>query len=170
MTTIEVTEQARARLHELAVARGEPDHVTVEKVLRDIRTIFLHAPREEFEFGMENDFVKALEEEVAQYNMLAIECIAHVILEREAHPEVASEALRWLGSIDHPESRQLRLKLLETCLQDPSRWVRDGAALGLDVIGDRHAIPALKAAVAQESIQELRKDLASVLRRLEQMP
>ena len=37
MTTIEVTEQARARLHELAVARGEPDHVTVEKAIELLR-------------------------------------------------------------------------------------------------------------------------------------
>lgn len=37
MLTIEVTEQARARLHELAMTRGEPEHVTAEKAFELLR-------------------------------------------------------------------------------------------------------------------------------------
>ena len=37
MTTIEVTEETRARLRELATTRGEPEHVTAEKAIELLR-------------------------------------------------------------------------------------------------------------------------------------
>ncbi len=37
MTGIELTEHVRARLQELAITRGEPEHVTVEKAIELLR-------------------------------------------------------------------------------------------------------------------------------------
>jgi len=145
---------------------GVSDH---EVLLRDIQLLFRNAAYEDFEFGIESGFVRSLESMVAEHGIKAVEAMAHIILTRKATDRVISEALRWLGEVDHPESYLLRLVLLVTCLRDPSRWVRDGAALGLEDMNDRRAIPALRAAVAREPIHELRKDIESVLQRIEQM-
>jgi len=137
------------------------------QVLREIQTLFRTAIHDDFEFGMESDFITSLEVSVEKYGVTAVQAIANIILSDQAKPQVAAEALRWLGDIDHQESYLLRRRLLEKCLSHVSRWVRDGAALGLDAMDDRHAIPYLKAAIAREPNQELRKDINKILVRLE---
>ncbi len=137
------------------------------KLLQDIRALFRQASHEDFEFGMESEFIRGLESRVARHGVRAIQAIAHIILTGKAEDRVAAESLRWLGGIQHEESHLLRLRLLEESLHFQSSWVRDGAALGLDVLNDRNAIPALKAAIAQEPLKGLRRDMERVVQRLE---
>jgi HEAT repeat protein len=85
----------------------------------------------------------------------------------QVNAEVASEAMRWLGHIDHPITYRSRLHLLERSLHNSSARVRDGAGLGLASLDDPHAIPYLKQAIEREQYQELRHDLKQVVIQLE---
>jgi hypothetical protein len=122
-----------------------------------------------FEDGMESEFINELVASIQTHGTEAVEAIRRMILEQKVRPLVAFEALRWLGRLSHPESYRARLLLLETCLDSPSRLVRDGAALGLASMKDTHAIPYLREAIAREQIQDLRKDMEAVLVRLENL-
>ncbi|GEM_PF-3472788 len=123
----------------------------------------------DFEDGMESEFINELITSIQIHGTEAVEAIRRIILEQNVRPLVAFEALRWLGRISHPESFRDRLFLLETCLENPSRLLRDGAALGLVSLKDAHAIPYLRKAIAREQIQDLRKDMEAVLARLENL-
>ncbi len=135
----------------------------------ELEALFQACANEDFEDGMESEFIGELISSIRIHGTKAIEAIRRIILEQNAKPVVAFEALRWLGRVTHPESYRSRLFFLESCLDHPSRWVRDGAALGLASMKDTHAIPRLREAIAQEKIQDLRRDLEAVLLRLENL-
>lgn len=133
---------------------------------QELEALFQAYANEDFEDGMESEFISELISSIRIHGTKAIEAIRRIILELNVKPLVAFEALRWLGRIAHPESYRSRLFFLETCLDSPFRLVRDGAALGLASMKDAHAIPYLREAIARERIQDLRKDLEAVLVRL----
>lgn len=114
-----------------------------------------------FEDGMESDFSKELVRLVRQYGKAAMGEIAAVVVD-PVDAEIAAEALRWIGRVDHPPSRQERLSLLERCLSSPSILVRDGAALGLAALDDPRALPSLQEAIDRETYPALREDLEQV--------
>jgi len=123
-----------------------------------IEALFRAYSNEDFEDGMESEFIRELAASLRIHGTKTVESIRRIILEQNVTPHVAFEALRWLGRVSHPESYRSRLFFLETCLASPSRLVRDGAALGLASMKDSHAIPYLREAVAREKIQDLQKD------------
>lgn len=125
------------------------------------------AKEEEFEDGMESEFSKGLRSMVTAYSKRAIEAMTHLIVYEKVNPEVASEALRSLGSLEDAESYQYRQWLLERALQCSSPVVRDGAALGLASMDDSHAIAYIRQAVNREECSELREDMEQVLVQLE---
>lgn len=133
-----------------------------------IEALFNSYADEQFEDGMDNEFVHELTALVIRYDTKAVNCIADRIAMNRANPQVISEALRWLGQIRHPVSHRSRLSLLEGNLRSPSRWIRDGAALGLASMKDTHAVPYLREAIRKEQIPDLRDDLELVLDTLEQ--
>ena len=125
------------------------------------------AKEEEFEDGMENEFSRELRSLVTGYGNRAIEAMTHLIVYEKVNPEVASETLRSLGSLEDAESYRYRRWLLERALQCSSPVVRDGAALGLAFMDDPHAIEYLRRAVDLERCGELRNDMRLVLEQLE---
>jgi len=133
----------------------------------EIEALFIAGKEEYFEDGFESDFSRGLVSCVQKYGDDAIEAIACFIVYEKVSPEVASEALRWLGEINHPESYKFRLWLLERSLSCPSSRVRDGAILGLSYLNDPHAITYLEQAIEKEKITELREDMKQVLAQLE---
>ena len=68
--------------------------------------------------------------------------------------------------MSHTESYQSRVSLLELSLSHTSRWVRDGAALGLAAIKDIHSILYLCDAIEKENNKDLKIDMIDVLDRL----
>jgi len=153
------------------------DTKTASALKRDKRTDFLNIDQklealfqacanEDFEDGMESEFISELISSVRIHGTKVVEAISRIILEQTVKPLVAFETLRWLGRVSHPESYRPRLFLLETCLDSSSRLMRDGAALGLASMKDTRAIPYLREAVAREKIQDLQKDMEAVLFRL----
>lgn len=132
-----------------------------------VETLFQAYANEDFDDGMESEFISEIVSLVQKYGAQAVEAIKPIIITQNVKPYVAFEVLRWLGRINHLESHRSRLLFLEMCLDNPSRLVRDGAALGLASMKDAHAIPYLREALAQEKIQDLRKDMETVLWRIE---
>ena len=96
-----------------------------------------------------------------------MEVLAYLIVYEKVNAEIASEALRWLGRMDHPVSYHYRLWLLERGLRCSSAIVRDGATLGLASLDDHHAVTYLKQTIQREPCEELRKDMGQVLIQLE---
>ncbi len=139
-----------------------------EKQLRNnIEILFSIYVHEEFEDGMDNEFIEELRLYILKYGTKAIDAIANIIANGSVKPLVIFEALRWLGSITPTCAYRSRLLLLERSLRSPSRWIRDGAALGLASMEDVSSIPDLRNAIDKEKIQDLRKDMETVLHHLE---
>lgn len=138
-----------------------------EDLDRKIEALFAAAKEQDFEDGMESEFSKGLGSLIKKYGDDAMEGLAYFIVYEKVNAEVASEALRWLGRIDHPTSYHFRLWLLERSLLCSSARVRDGAALGLASLDDPHAISYLKQAIQREGCSELREDMEQVLTQLE---
>lgn len=129
--------------------------------------MFISGKYEFFEDGMESRFSKGLVSAIEKYGELAIEIISDLILSEKVSPEVASEALRWIGKIEHNATYENRLYLLEQSLKCSSARVRDGAILGLSFLNDFSAIDSIKKAIQSENIKLLRKNMKQVLEQLE---
>ena len=137
-----------------------------EEIGQEIEALFIKAREERFEDGMESDFSSGLISMIRMCGNAAIEVIAKLILYERVNPEVASEALRWIGHIEQASTYTDRLWLLERSLRCSSARVRDGVALGLASLDDPHAIPYLKQAIQREQCEELREDMEQVLAQL----
>jgi hypothetical protein len=133
----------------------------------EIYNLFKASEEQNFEDGMETEFSKKLILLIKKYANEAIDIIAGLILYEGVNAEVASEALRWLGNIDHAPSYRFRLWLLERSLRCPKARIRDGAILGLSFLNDPNAISYLKSAIEQEKCTGLRQDMEQVLAQLE---
>lgn len=131
-----------------------------------MRALFTAAKEEVFQDGYESEFSKELISLVSRYGEQAMEPIIRLIVNEQVNPEVAAEALRWLGEIEEPLSRSSRRWLFERSLYSSSSRVRDGAILALASLDDPHAIPYLRRAIEQESCPELREDMEQVLEQL----
>ena len=150
-------------------SQERPRNITAqEEPLREIiKDLFWKAKEVAFEDGMETQFSKELIRLVKRHGKSAMEVITTLIVNENVDAEAASEALRWLGRMDHPPSYCDRRWLLEQSLFSLSALIRDGAALGLASLDDPHAIPYLQQAIEQEKYASLCEDLGQVLEQLE---
>ncbi len=139
----------------------------LEEIRHNTKALFEAAKDQHFEDGMESEFSNKLVCLIEKHSHVALAAMAHLIISEMVNDEVASEALRWLGRMDHPPTYHARLQLLERSLFSPSARVRDGAALGLASMDDPHAITYLKQAIQKETLTELSRDLQQVLMQLE---
>lgn len=156
----------------LSVLRQPVDNATVfelnpAKLRRSIENLFISARDEIFEDGMESRFSTELVSTIARYGDYALEVIESLILSESAIPEVASEALRWIGDTEHKATHEIRLRLLERSLSCSSPIVRDGAVLGLSFMSDPRAIGSLRDALKREDSKLLRRYMEQVLEELE---
>jgi hypothetical protein len=131
-------------------------------------TLLYEAAKEEiFEDGMESNFTRGLSTLVEGHGADAIVVLARLTKSGNRNDEIAAETLRWAGRLDDPSSYEARLSLLERSLGDDSARVRDAAAVALASMDDKHALPALRAAIAREKYAELRDDMEQILAQLE---
>jgi len=164
--------QLSKQVHELAEQRELPASSTKrldvgEEMISQIETLFEAAREIHFEDGMENDFSGELIRLVRQHSNLTIDTLAHLVITEKVNARVASEALRWLGCMDDPDTYRARLWLLERSLYCSSARVRDGAALGIAFMDDPRAAEHLREAIKREPVAELKRDLEQVLKQLE---
>ncbi len=130
------------------------------------RSVFEQGAEEKFEDGMESEFSRELESLVKAYGAASKPILARLLEDASISPAVWAEALRCLGRLDDPASREARLWVLEKGLTSPFLIIRDGAALGLASMDDPSAIPYLQLAVDSERVPELRTDMEQVLSQL----
>lgn len=134
---------------------------------KEAECLFEVAKEQVFEDGMESNFSRELISLVEKYGNTAIGVITRLVVTEQANAEVASEALRWLGRMEHSLTYQSRMFLLERSLYSRSARIRDGAALGLASLDNPHAIPHLRRAIHREKNRLLRNCLEQVLFQLE---
>lgn len=159
---------AEARIPRILPETSTSQPERAPKIDTKVRHAFAAAVDEIFEDGMCSEFSTRLEALVIDYGDACIEAVAKLLIYEEARPEIASEALRCLGRIDHPSSYSQRLWLLEKCLLSPSGAVRDAAALGLASLDDPRALPYVRQAADRERIPLLRTFLQQVVDQLEE--
>lgn len=110
----------------------------------------------------------SISKEIEIYGDLFVIMIKSTIFDRRTNPYLASELLQIIGEIEHPKSHRSRLWLLENCLLNPSKYIRDGAGIGLSNLGDPEAIPFVLKAIENETSSVLISNLRLVLTRLQQ--
>ena len=118
--------------------------------------------------GMESEFSRELERLIAEHGKDALDAIDGMVSRKQANNEVLSEALRWVGLMDHDETRERRRHFAQRYLSSDSAMVRDGAALALSFMDDPRSLPSLKKAIDHEKVPELRGDMQQVLDQLEE--
>ena len=138
-----------------------------EYIYPQIEYIFGEAKKEYFEDGMESKFSQKLVSFIRKYKQDAIEAITCLIVYEKVNSEVAGEALRWIGRMEHPESYVFRRWLLERSITLSSNYVKEGALLGIASMDDKHAIKYLQKAMEIESCNEFKSDMKQVLEMLE---
>lgn len=142
----------------------------IERGLREeFENLFHNAKNEVFESGMTTDFSQRLVFLLHRYGKDAISVLTELLLSDGVNPNVAAEALRWIGHIDMPSTHQERRWLLERALlKSHSVWIKDGAVIGLASMDDPKSIPSLEEALKQEVDKVLQKDIQQVLEQLEE--
>jgi hypothetical protein len=143
------------------VSEGE-----VGELQERVGRVFGMGAEESFEDGMISKFSSEICSLVINKGDFAILEISHLILKEKVAPELASEALRWLGRVDDDNTYLSRSWLLQRSLGSSSAYVRDGAALGMASMNDASAIPSLEKAIECEKCAELKSDLEEVLAQL----
>lgn len=139
----------------------------VNSCLTELKHLFRLNKGEVFEDGMETRFASELVAYVYKYGNHAVEALTYLIIyDNTISAQVASEALRWLGNMEHPESYKFRLWLLERCLSHPSLYIRDGAIVGLSFLNDPHSMTYLEKAMKIEQLPGLVNDIKQVLAQL----
>ena len=153
--------------HHQALDNATAFELSEIRIKRQIENLFFVAREEVFEDGMESEFSRELVLSIKQYGDPVIEVMSELILNDSVSPEVASEALRWIGYIEHKDTHDARLRLLEQSLTSSSLRVRDGAVLGLSFLDDPRATGSLRKAMELENSKLLRRNMQQVLEQLE---
>lgn len=136
-------------------------------IITEIYDAFASATNIDFEYGMDNAFLLRLEEVVEKYGVATVKIIRDIVVNSYSDAPVLSEALRYLGDMNHSPTYRQRLFLLVDALKHDDSYVRDGAILGLAAMDDPRAIPYLEDALKSEHIAELREDMKLVINQLE---
>ena len=153
--------------YEAGVESSTTESLSTDFIATQANSIFAGAKEEIFEDGMESNFSRNLSEFIISFGHSAMETIIPIMLSERINPEVASEAFRVLGRLNHKITYRDRLWLLERGLYNTSARVRDGAILGLAFLNDSLALAPLKSAIERETNAELRKDMEQILAQLE---
>lgn len=125
------------------------------------------AREEWFEGGVESKFSWALSNLVHAYGDAAVAAVETFVGSPSTNIEIAVEAAKWLGEVDHPTSHRYRRTLLERLLSAPSTRLRHGAGEGLAAMDDPSSLPALIEARDRETNRRLRYYLELVVEQLE---
>jgi len=156
---------------------SEPDSSTIAAYLTPVRyvdpflflrvkNLFNEGAAEFFQDGMESGFSRSLLDLLQTRGASALAAISEYLSSRAAHPQVVSEALRWLADFGGTETLGKRWEILRQGLVSPSPVVRDGAILGFASLDDPRAKAVLQAARSVETVRALQQLLEQVIARL----
>lgn len=141
--------------------------VSDQEILADmLRRLFHGANYEVFEDGMDSDFSNSLNRIIRDYGVVAIGALEEMMYTDGVNPEVAAEALVWVGRMDDERTRRARLSLLEGALESSNICIRDAASIGIGAMDDPAAIDSLRNAISRERCGLLRQNLEDTLEQL----
>jgi len=106
---------------------------------------------------------------ISRYGENAILVICSLIDTQKIKFLKATHLLSLIGRIHHFPTYQLRTWLLEKSLHANSKYVRDGASLGILYLENPSTITSLKEAIERESSKQLKKNMNQVLNSLENL-
>ena len=153
----------RDEITEGATTEGEVDPILIKRV----GEMFEKASDEFFHDGVSSEFSRSLLRFLREHGRDGFRAIADYALLSHAKPDVVSEALRWIGDFDDPDTFAQRWALLEQSLKSRSSKVRDGAILGFAAVDNPKARRLLQQAQQVEKIGELRVLIDQVIAQLE---
>jgi hypothetical protein len=137
-------------------------------LVQRLSLVFEMAFAEEFEDGTDSNFSRTLDSFIQIYGNAAISALEKILHSGQTNAEVAGEALRWIGKVQHEESRRYRLTVLQKNLKSSSVRLRYATAVGLAAMDDPNAIPFLTEAIENERHDKMRSHLQLVLKQLQQ--
>jgi hypothetical protein len=155
-----------------AESSTEPASGVDERIVRyfkqRLRRACAAAGDEAFEDGVETHFSREIVNCLQQGHGSAVEALDSMLTDPHLSPDLAGEALRWVGQHAEKSTRSHRRGLLERALRNGHPEVRDGAILGLSFMDDPSSIAAVERAILDEDSENLRQDLRQLLSQLEQ--
>lgn len=141
--------------------------VSNQEMLVDmLRELFHRANYEVFEDGMDSDFSNNLNRTIRDFGVAAISALERMISADHVNPEVAAEALIWVGRMDDEATQHTRLTMLERALESSNVCIRDAASIGIGAMDDPAAISSLRRAIDREQCGLLRQNLKDTLEQL----
>lgn len=151
---------------ETARALSEIWSAPIEVVADDIANALADGEDDHLEDGYSSVLERKLSRLLVTGGTAAVFELANS-LRRERHSgEVVKVACKTLGLLRYTPTAEARLEVLTSLLKSENPAVRDAAALGLALLDDKRAIPAVRQAVARERIASLRSDLQDILEQL----
>ena len=139
----------------------------LDDLTEKIEAAFAAAEEENFEDGVDTTFSEDLVRAVETYGDAAVKVMDEVMTRNSTNALIVSEALQWLGRVDHPQSADSRFSILVRALSSPSIQIRAGAVYGISYMEETRAIPDLAKAIDSEECSHLREDMRTVLGQLE---
>ena len=141
--------------------------VSGREMLADtLHKLFRSANDEVFEDGMDSRFSNSLIRIIRTHGIAAVDALDKMICMDSVNPEVAAEALVWVGRMDDEQTHQARLSMLERALESPNVCIRDGSSIGIEAMDDPAAIGSLQKAIDREQCGLLRQNLKDTLEQL----
>jgi hypothetical protein len=125
------------------------------------------AAEEWFEDGVESRFSRALSSLLYAYSEGAVAALEAFVDSPGTNVDVAVEAAKWLGGVDHAATKLYRRTLLEKMLNSPAPRLRQGAAAGLASMDAPDSLDVLRRALDREPNRLLRGYLQLVANQLE---
>jgi hypothetical protein len=138
-----------------------------ERIAKGLESLLELAADEEFETGMESNLIAGLMALIARFPERSMEMLTGLMRTRDISYQVFGEILRVLGRVESKATAEHRFVLLVSYLKHRSAIIRDAAAVGLALLGDSRAVPALRDAIQMERVKSLRMDLEGVMEELE---
>jgi len=146
----------------ISVRRIQP----IESLSKEVVSLLQKYKDSDFEENIEEDLSNNLLNNLENDPESTINSINKELLSEDYQPEFVWNLLQFIGAINHPKSIKLRMSFLQNYLSNSSRWIRDGAAIGLVLLGDISAVNSLLRAAERENIADLAKDLRNAAYKL----
>lgn len=144
------------------------DELLIENPLLEIESQIIDAVSIDNGDDMYNDqYRNSFYKIIARYDALAIMVVSDLIDSQRIKFLQAIELLSFLGKIRHLPTYHHRTWLLVKNLSAVSKYVRDGASLGLLYLENPLTINPLKNAIEKEPSKQLRSNMIQVLNGLE---
>lgn len=129
------------------------------EIERELECLFVAAIEEQFEGGVESEFVRNLSDLLASSPLKLLRLLRIRLDETRLPAEVLAEVMQWLGEQEQEPIRERVVSLLMFGLDHTSSLVRDAGALALGQLEGSNALVHLERAITKETVPELREDM-----------